>query len=311
MNRTVTNDRPLRLLVLGATGMLGHRVCLAATAADDVELWATVRSVDPAGSPVPEEAVAPDRLLGGLEAHVHPDAIAQRLDEVLAIARPEVVVNAIGLVKQRPDGDDAAANDAVNARFPHLVAQRAAAAGAHLIHLSTDCVFDGLRGGYTEDEPPSATDAYGRSKAAGEPDGPNVLVLRTSMIGRELRGAAGLLEWFLGAAAPVAGYTRAHFSGLTTPVLSELLLDLARRPEPLAGRFHVAADPIDKATLLSLLGERYRPGVQVLPLDEPVIDRTLDGRRFRQATGFVAPPWPEMIDHLAADPTPYATWRQP
>lgn len=305
----MTDDRPVRLLVLGATGMLGHRVCLAASAADDVELWATVRTADPTDSPVPAVAVAPDRLLGGLQAHIHPSAIADRLDEVLAIARPDVVVNAIGLVKQRPDGDDEAANEAVNARFPHLVAQRAAAAGARTIHLSTDCVFDGQRGGYAEHEAPSATDAYGRSKAAGEPDGPGVLVLRTSMIGRELRGAAGLLEWFLAAPAPVTGYARAHFSGLTTPVLAELLLDLARRPAPLTGRFHVAADPIDKASLLRLLGRHYRPGVEVVALDEPAIDRTLDGRRFREAAGFVAPPWPEMVAALAADPAPYATWR--
>ena len=232
-----------------------------------------------------------------------------RLDAVLATARPDVVVNAIGVVKQRPGGTDDALAHAVNARFPHLVAEATTAAGIALLHLSTDCVFDGATGSYDESAPVSAVDTYGRSKAEGEPAGPGVCVLRTSMIGRELRGAAGLLEWFLAADAPVPGYARARFSGLTTPVLADLLVQLARRPEPLTGTFHVAADPIDKASLLSLLVPHYRPGTEVIPLDEPEIDRTLDGRRFAAATGFVAPAWPTMIAALAADPFPYDRWR--
>ena len=212
-------------------------------------------------------------------------------------------------MKQGPGGDDPVLTDAVNARFPHLVAERTVAAGAALIHLSTDCVFDGRAGSHTESDPVTATDAYGRSKAEGEPAGPGVLVLRTSMIGRELRGANGLLEWFLGAPEPVTGYRRARFSGLTTPVLADLLVQLARRPVPLTGLFHVAADPIDKASLLSLLVPYYRPGIEVIALDKPVIDRTLDGQRFAAATGFAAPSWPAMIASLAADPFPYDRWR--
>jgi dTDP-4-dehydrorhamnose reductase len=222
-----------------------------------------------------------------------------------------VVVNCIGVIKQRPDGGDVALTDAVNGRFPHLVARVAGSIGAALVHLSTDCVFDGERGGYTEDDPVSATDAYGRSKAAGEPSGRAVCVLRTSMIGRELHGASGLLEWFLAAPDPVPGYGGARFSGLTTPELADLLVDLARRAEPLEGLFHVAADPIDKATLLELLVPHYRPGTTIVRVAEPVIDRTLDGSRFRAATGYRAPSWPDLVAALAADPAPYARWRAP
>jgi len=305
-----TDPAPRRILLLGATGMLGHRVGLAASAAHGVDLWATVRTSEPLAARLPGAVVDPSHLLGGLDAGADPDAVVTRLDEILDRARPDVVVNAIGVVKQRPDGADATVTDAVNGRFPHLVAERAAAAGAAMIHLSTDCVFDGRRGAYREDDPVSAVDAYGRSKAAGEPEGPGVLVLRTSMIGRELQGTAGLLEWFLAAPAPVPGYARARFSGLTTPVLADLLVDLARRSDPLTGLFHVAADPIDKASLLTLLVQHYRPGIDVVPLGEPVIDRTLDGRRFAAASGFAAPSWPSMIAGLAADPFPYDRWRQ-
>ena len=303
--------RPLRLLVLGATGMLGHRVCLAAGRADDVACWGTVRAATATTADLPDEVVPRDRRIAGVEADGPADVVAARVRAALDDVRPDVVINAVGLIKQRPDGADAGRLEAVNTIFPHLVADAVVAAGARLVHLSTDCVFDGSRGGSTEDDPPTATDAYGRSKAAGEPSGPGVVVLRTSMIGRELRGAHGLLEWFLAAPVPVPGFARARFSGLTTPVLADLLVDLARRGLPADGLHHVAAAPIDKATLLGLLAEHYRPGVVIEPRDEPVIDRTLDGSRFAAATGFVAPPWPDMVAALAADPAPYDRWRTP
>lgn len=313
----MTADEPRRILVLGATGMLGHRVCLAASAPEAaeaaepgaVEVWATVRNPEPGSGLLPVAVIDPDRLLGGLDAEADATTVGDRIDELLGQVRPHVVINAIGVVKQRPDGDDPDVTDAVNARFPHLVAERTERVGARLIHLSTDCVFDGRSGPSAELDPVTATDAYGRSKAAGEPSGEGVLVLRTSMIGRELHGANGLVEWFLAAPPPVSGYARARFSGLTTPVLADLLVQLARSDAPPRGLFHVATDPIDKASLLRMLAEHYRPGIEVVPLDEPVIDRTLDGRRFAAATGFVAPPWPAMIAGLAADPFPYDRWR--
>lgn len=300
-----------RVLVLGANGMLGHRVGLAATAADDLECWGTVRAERRAAAPLDPTIVAPERLLVGLDASVDPAAVAGALADVLARAEPHVVVNGIGLIKQRPDGGDADVATAVNTRFPHLVAEQTTAAGIALIHLSTDCVFDGQRGGYAETDPPSATDVYGRSKADGEPSGTGVCVLRTSMIGRELHGASGLLEWFLGAESPVRGFRNARFSGLTTPVLADVIVDLVRRPELLAGLWHVAADPIDKASLLQQLADRYGRDVEIEPVDEPHIDRTLDGSRFAAATGFVAPPWRTMLSALAADDHPYEQWRKP
>lgn len=300
-----------RLLVLGATGMLGHRVALAGRDAPDLDTWVTVRAADGRDPRLPPEIVEPDRIAGGLDAGAPEPEVTARLAALFDEVRPDVVVNCIGVIKQRPDGDDVALTDAVNGRFPHLVARQTESDGAALLHLSTDCVFDGRRGGYTEDDPVSATDAYGRSKAAGEPHGDRVCVLRTSMIGRELHGAHGLLEWFLAAPDPVSGYAGARFSGLTTPELATLLVDLARRPEPLAGLFHVAADPIDKATLLELLVPHYRPDTTIVRMPEPVIDRSLDGSRFRAATGYRAPSWPALVAALAADPAPYPRWRAP
>lgn len=298
-----------RVLVLGATGMLGHMVCRVLTAAEGLDPWATVRSGDAMAAGLPQEVIDPKHLLGDLDATAPRTAVTSRLDEIFGTVEPAVVVNCVGLVKQRPDAEDDAQAMAINAELPHVVADRLPA-GSRLVHISTDCVFDGTRPGapFSESDPPNATDLYGRSKAAGEPSGPGVTVLRTSIIGRQLAGTTGLLEWFLAAAEPVEGHRRARFSGVTTPVLAALLAELARHDPP-PGLHHVAAEPIDKASLLELLVEHYRPGIDVVPVDLPIIDRCLDGQAFSARTGFVAPTWPDMIAALAADPFPYDRWR--
>jgi dTDP-4-dehydrorhamnose reductase len=171
-------------------------------------------------------------------------------------------------------------------------------------------VFDGLRGGYTEDDPPNATDLYGRSKVLGEVTGPGCLTVRTSIIGRELSGTSGLVEWFLSRRGGTAdGFARAIFSGFTTAALSRILLRILAGHGSLEGLYHVAAAPIDKHTLLHLLNGAYRAGVTITRRDEPRIDRSLDGAHFRTATGFAPEPWPEMIAEMAADQTPYDSIR--
>jgi dTDP-4-dehydrorhamnose reductase len=284
--------------------MLGHRLCLAGATRNDVEVWGTARRSAEGGSALPPAVLDPGRLVSPVEAE-REVSLVRAIDDVA----PQTVINAVGLIKQRPDGRDPARATAINAELPHVLASETTRRGIRLVHLSTDCVFDGRRGAYTEEDQPAADDLYGRTKALGEPAGPSVSVLRTSMIGRELSGSAGLLEWFLAAPSPVPGYRNARFSGLTTAVLADVLLDLATSDDPLEGLFHVAGPPIDKASLLALLAHRLRPGVTIETVDEPVIDRTLDGRRFAGVTGFVAPTWEQMVDGLAAETYPYDEWR--
>ncbi len=194
-----------------------------------------------------------------------------------------MVVNAIGVVKQGPGGDDPVLTEAVNTRFPHLVAERTVAAGAALIHLSTDCVFDGRAGSRTESDPVTATDAArsveGRGRAGGSRrPGAAHVDDRPGASGSERAARVVPRSARTGQRVPPGLLLGAHHT-----VLADLIVQLARRPVPLTGLFHVAADPIDKASLLSLLVPYYRPGIEVIALDQPVIDRTLDGQRFAAA----------------------------
>jgi dTDP-4-dehydrorhamnose reductase len=246
------------------------------------------------------------RALGGVAAEDF-DSVARAFDR----ARPEAVVNCVGVVKQDAAAKDPVASITVNALFPHLLARLSRERGARLVHLSTDCVFSGRAGGYAESDRADAEDLYGRTKLLGEVAGENCLTVRTSMIGRELEGAQGLLEWFLSQrGGRVRGFKRAVFSGFTTQALAGLLAEVLSEHPGLSGVWHAAADPINKFDLLSLVNEMYGLRVEIEPDESFTCDRSLDGSRFRAATGLGAPPWPEMIRRMRDDATPYDELRR-
>lgn len=289
-----------RALVLGAGGMLGHKLWQRLQPA--METWATVRT----RAGLPGELFDSPRVLEGVDAFAF-----ESVDAALQRVRPTVVINCVGIVKQRAEATAPVPSITINALLPHRLHDACRKAGARLIHISTDCVFSGVKGGYRESDPPDAGDLYGRSKLLGEVADGTALTLRTSIIGRELRGASGLVEWFLSQRGGRAdGYTRAVFSGVTTAVLAGLIRDVITRHERLSGLFHVAAAPIAKYDLLCALDRAFRAGVRIQASDAVAIDRSLDGRALAGAIGWTAPGWNEMTAELAGDHTPYDEWRQ-
>jgi dTDP-4-dehydrorhamnose reductase len=282
--------------------MLGHKVWQIFAARFDTYL--TFR--DQPASYGPYNLFDLSRALGGVKAEDFESVV-----NALAVVRPNVVVNCIGVVKQDAAAKDPITSITINALFPHRLAQACSDMGARFIHVSTDCVFSGRKGHYSEDDPADAEDLYGRTKLIGEIGGENCLTIRTSMIGRELEGAHGLLEWFLSQEGKrVRGFNRAVFSGFTTNALAELLAEVISHHPALSGVYHVAAEPINKFDLLSLIKETYGLRVEIEPDESFVCDRSLNGTRFREATGFVALAWREMVQRLRDDPTPYHELRR-
>jgi dTDP-4-dehydrorhamnose reductase len=272
------------VLILGATGMLGH-ACVSVLG-PRFEVTGTVRDPDSAAGAALDVPVA--RF----------DAWTDRVEEVIAAAAPEVVINCIGLVKQLPEASRPRAAIRLNALFPHEAAEACEAFGARLIHVSTDCVFSGrlpLGSAYAEDATPDPEDLYGRSKLLGEVSEP-ALTIRTSLIGPELERRSGLLEWFRAqAGATITGFRRAIFSGLTTVAFAELLAGVIAGCPELAGTYHVASEPISKYDLLVALRAALELECEIVGAEEPVINRALDGRRFAAATGLGVPTWGQMI----------------
>jgi dTDP-4-dehydrorhamnose reductase len=168
-------------------------------------------------------------------------------------------------------------------------------ANSRFIHISTDCVFSGAKGGYLESDASDAKDLYGRSKYLGEVDYPNAITLRTSIIGHELQSCHSLIDWFFSQQGQCRGFTRAVFSGVPTFVLAKIIRDVVIPRPKMHGLYHVAAAAISKYELLKLVAEVYGKEIIIQPDDSLVIDRSLNPARFTEATGFITPPWPEMI----------------
>jgi dTDP-4-dehydrorhamnose reductase len=229
----------------------------------------------------------------------NPDALAGTLRDL----RPNVVLNCIGVVKQLATAKDPLTSIPINSILPHRLARLCDLGGARLIHISTDCVFNGRRGNYRESDPPDAEDLYGRSKLLGEVDYPNAITLRTSIIGPELSSCNGLVEWFLSEKGPVKGYRKAVFSGLTTDELTRVVTDFVLKRPELRGTYHVSAEPIDKYRLLNIVKDVYGVETEIGLDEEMAIDRSLDSSRFREATGYRPPAWPQMIQGMRAAST--------
>jgi dTDP-4-dehydrorhamnose reductase len=275
-------------LVLGATGLLGSAVFRVFSESDRYETWGTMRA-DEARRHFPESARS--RLISGLDV-----LDQQALARTLAQVAPDVVLNCVGLIKQLAAANDPLVVLPINAMLPHRLAQICETLRARLIHFSTDCVFSGRKGMYSESDISDAEDLYGKSKFIGElHDAPNAVTLRTSMIGHELSSRHSLVEWFLSQQGRVNGFTRAIFSGLPTVELARVLRDRVLPHAALHGLYHVSARPISKYALLTLVANTYGKRIEIVPDEHVVIDRSLDSTRFAEATGYVAPDWPTLV----------------
>jgi dTDP-4-dehydrorhamnose reductase len=280
----------VKVLILGISGMLGNAMLRMMTEERNHLVFGTARS--------------PSVLRyfeSGLAGHILTGVDVEHFDSLVAAfahARPEVVINCIGLVKQLAEAEDPLRTVPINALLPHRLARLCELNGARLVHVSTDCVFNGRKGGYRESDPSDAEDLYGRSKFLGEVVYPHTITLRTSIIGHELSGAHGLVSWFLAQTGSVKGYRKAIFSGLPTVELARVVRDVVLERPDLSGLYHVAAEPVAKFDLLKLIAAAYGKRIDIEPDDRVVIDRSLNGDRFREATGYVAPHWPELIRRM-------------
>lgn len=280
----------MKILVLGATGMLGNAVFRYFREQPGFDTHGTVRS-----------EAARRHFAVADEQHLHTGVDALDFDSLISVfarIRPDVVVNAIGVIKQLASANDPLHVIPINSLFPHRLARLCGVAGTRLVHVSTDCVFSGSRGRYRESDQPDAYDLYGRSKLLGEVDYPHAITLRTSIIGHELGSAHALVDWFLSQTGKVKGFRKAIFSGLPTIELARVIQDaVLPRPE-LHGLYHVAAAPINKYDLLSLVARTYNRNIQIDADDSLVIDRSLISERFTEATGYRPAEWPALISDM-------------
>jgi dTDP-4-dehydrorhamnose reductase len=284
-----------KILILGGTGMLGHVLLRYLFENSNSDVYATCRNVNELSGYFPSELVG--RFLDE-------NILAEHFDTVLgamASVKPDTVINCIGITKQLPMASNPLPIITLNARFPHRLSLACNIANARMIHMSTDCVFDGKKGMYTEDDIPTPEDLYGRTKCLGEANYPHCLTFRKSLIGHELRGMRGLVEWFLGESGKVRGYKKAIYSGFSTIEFARIIRDYVLPDEHLNGIYHVSSEPISKFDLLHMIAKKYGKTIEIEPYEDLAVDRSLLSDRFRSRTGYIPPSWPEMIDAMHAD----------
>lgn len=270
--------------------MLGNAVMKVLSEKPELHVFGTVRAAS--GRRFFDSAIGAN-LIAGIDVLDH-DSLTNAFIQV----RPDVVINCVGLVKQLAAADDPLQAIPINTLLPHRLAKLCDVARARLVHISTDCVFAGDKGGYLESDNSDAEDLYGKSKFLGEVSYANSITLRTSIIGHELQNPHSLIDWFLEQEGSCRGFTNAIFSGVPTVVLAQIIRDVVLPRPELFGLYHLAAKPISKFDLIKLVAQVYGKNIEIIPDDKLRIDRSLDGARFTQAFGYVVPEWENMIKQM-------------
>lgn len=247
----------MKALVLGSQGMAGHMIAG----------WLMEQGWNVTGFARSSEGICPT-VVGNAEDY---ESVAAQIE----MGTFDVVINAIGLLNQFVDLNPER-GIYLNAEFPHKLAETCHKTGSRLIHISTDCVFSGKRGSYTESDIPDAQSLYGRTKRKGEVIDRENLTIRTSIVGPELKKKGiGLYHWFMQQNGEVNGYQRVLWSGVTTLELARFVGKVANTG--VSGLWHLSNNTtVSKYDLLCLFNQYARyDQITIHPVDEPVSDKSL------------------------------------
>lgn len=278
-------------MILGGTGMLGHK------------LWGYFSEKNPDTYTIirkkrddylSEALFNSNRVIDSIDAS---DFL--ELERTMEFVKPEFILNCIGVTKRKEDANHNIQAITLNSLLPHKLVAWGKKNAAKIINFSTDCVFDGKLGSYTEKSPTNAVDIYGKTKALGEIEGENALTLRSSFIGFELGAGTELLEWFIAQTGVVKGFKNAIYSGVTVIELIRIIENLLVNQKDATGIFNISSEPISKYDLLCMIRNKLHLDVEVIPEETFCCDRSLDSTVFQKRFNYSPPSWEKMIDELS------------
>jgi|TARA_B100001971_G_C18153881_1_gene517396 dTDP-4-dehydrorhamnose reductase len=293
----------MKILILGADGMLGHKL-FQMLGTDYSETYGTVaeKTSDPLLSLIPYFQT--NKVIYEMNAMDF-----GRLKKIIEQVKPDCVINCLRVATHSSQKVPSVLNIKVNALLPHHLAKMTAEQGTRLIHFSSDCVFDGKRGMYSEEDTTNATHIYGQTRLLGEVCADNTLVLRGSVIGRELTGHSSLLDWFLRQqGGEINGFSRAIYSGLSSIETVRVVRMILKKNFQLTGLYNIASEPINKYNLLQLAKKSFGVDVIIQKEDNFTVDRSLNAEKFKAATKYIFPSWPKMMKELAKENEQYNAW---
>ena len=215
--------------------------------------------------------------------------------------KPKIIINCVGVIKQKINKIDEKDIFYVNSLFPHELYKISELTNAKLIHFSTDCVFNGKIGNYSENHAPNAYDIYGFSKRLGEINYKNSITLRTSIIGHEIKGKYSLLEWFLNQKKNCEGYSKAYFSGLPTIEIFDFLEKHILNKKKISGLYNLSSTKISKFKLLKLIAKIYGKKIKIIKNKDFKIDRSLNSKKLKKTTSYKSPSWIKLVKKMFND----------
>jgi len=290
----------MSILVLGATGLIGNR--LVRTLSEDFDVFGTTRQMK-FSNPKFYQLLKKDNWL----INTDPKKIFE-LEAKIKKLKPNVIVNCLGITKQKTGEFDIQECVTVNALFPHQLSTICRELDIRLIHFSTDCVFSGQKGNYTEGDIPDPIDTYGRTKVLGDLLNNQDLTIRTSFVGREISSFMNLFEWAIrNKNKKIHAYPNAIYSGLTTLTLSQIIKTIIVNHPKLSGLWHISSEPVSKYELLRNLNKELSLEMDIQKDESFICDRSLNSDSFRKETQIKIPNWSEMINEFIDDQSWYDT----
>jgi len=280
----------MKILILGASGMLGSAIFNILNENQSLKVLGTVRSNR-----------SKKFFKGEMEKKLITVGDITKLANLIKIfkqVKPKVVINCISLQKQSLKKQDPLIMIPTYSVLPHQLSKLCKKRRARLIQISTDGVFSGKKGKYKENDLKDSDNIYGISKYLGEPKEEHTMTIRTSIIGHEINTKDGLVEWFLSQKNQCECFSNAIFSGFPTNVLAEIIRDLIIPNNKLRGVYHIASKPISKCKLLTLIAKEYGINIKLKKNNKIKINRSLNSDRFKAVTGYVSPQWKDLIKSM-------------
>jgi dTDP-4-dehydrorhamnose reductase len=282
----------VKVIILGADGMLGHKI-FSFFCDKGLNAIGTIKEINA------NNELFITKYKKNIKNGFNADNI-EDFKKLFCLEKPDYILNCIGIIKQLKISNDPIISISLNSLFPHKIAEICIKLGIKLIHFSTDCVFSGDKGNYSEENSPDANDLYGKSKLLGEIDYGNCLTLRTSIIGHELGTKNGLIEWFLSQENEINGYMNSIFTGFPTVEIANILYEKVIKSD-LIGVYHLSSVPISKYQLLNIVKEVYGKKINIIPFNNKKENRSLNSEKFRIATGYQPPEWIDLINKMYED----------
>lgn len=286
----------MKLLILGGSGMVGHTLIKQLLAKH--EIFTILRNrTDLQSSKFFEKILQKDRcvLIDDINQY-------ENLNNIIKQISPDIIINCIGVIKQRNDIKNTLNMIRINSLLPHILNDICHTNKIKLIHLSTDCVFSGNRGNYKESDNPDPTDKYGESKLLGEINEGTSLTIRTSFIGPELFNKKSLFEWIKSQKnTEIDGFENAIYSGLTTLTFAQVIENIIDKHLDLSGVWQVSSDSISKFELIKMINQKFNLNIKINRNSSFQCNRSLNSSKFKKKTAIKIPSWESMINNLYND----------